>query len=456
MRAIPCLWLACALAVAAAPPPARSQAAVADGPPEAMGANVLVDRLVALGFEEVRVAAAPGAGASAAAAGLRVVLENRRFRDPAFALGVVAAVLAGQDASRDCELILLRQGLPVARLRFLPEDVGALARGTLAPEVFADRIECEPLPDLDVEAWLAAGGPPGPPARSRARMRFDVGPRVTLDSQFGHIDQPFTYHLEIGPEISTQPWKGALLRASWAFPWAHGNDIPPDGLHPDYHQSRLGEAALFQFHRLGSHVLGSFSAGYFGVNRYGFSAGAGMTAGRSFYLDVSADLTGSLAFRPEMTYSGLTRVTFSGGATYRPGSPDLAFSVRGGRYLFGATAGSGTGAYAVRAEMARRFHQVEVGFFVVQAESKHYGGLRLSLPLPPAIRLRPNKLRLDAPPAFPAEYRTEEAPFEAQPVNSRLRAALLDDLWPSSIRAQWDSWIAGYLHVWQGQGGLEP
>jgi hypothetical protein len=280
----------------------------------------------------------------------------------------------------------------------------------------------------------------------------DLRPRVVLDSQFGHLEQPLAYHVEIAPEAVTQPWPGALLRASWTFPIRHADDIGPGPLHPDYDRSRPGEFALYQFHRFGGHALGSLAGGYFGLNRYGLSMGLGLAAGPRWYLDASADVSGALAFWPEVTYSGLTRVTFAGGATFRPGSPDLAMTLRAGRYLYGAEAGSGAGEFAARAEVARRFHQVEVGLFVVKSESNRFGGLRISLPLPPRVRLRPAAFRVDPLPAFPAEYRTEEALFEILPVDPRLRSGLLDDLWPSSVRAQLDLWLAGYRFIRQAEG----
>ncbi|HVP38743.1 MAG TPA: YjbH domain-containing protein [Candidatus Saccharimonadales bacterium] len=414
--------------------PAASGAS-APAPDRAAAAAELAAGLADRGFESVQVSAADSV--------CRVRLENRRFRDPGFAFGVIAA-LADAACPGPCEVVLLRQGVPVARVDFRSSDAAALAAGRLAQEAFAADLAVETLPDV---------GPQDGSVLSPAVRRVDLSPRFILDSQFGHIEEPLVYHVEIAPEIATQPWAGALLRLGWTFPIHHERDIQPGDLHPDYDRSRPEEAALYQFRRLGHRVLASLAGGYFGLNRYGLSAGLGLASGARWYLDASADLTGSLAFLPDVSYSGLKRVTFAGAATFRPGGsgpPDLAFTLRGGRYLYGAVAGSGVGEYAVRAEVARRFQQLEIGFFVVKSESNHYGGLRLSLPLPPAVRLRPGPVRLDLPAAFPAEYRTEEALFEVQPVDPRLRAALLDDLWRTSVVAQLDQWVAGYRYARQG------
>jgi hypothetical protein len=390
------------------------------------------------GFESIRVEAL--GAASDSSGGCRVRLENRRFRSPGFALGVIGAVLAPEFPGR-CEVVLLRQDLPVARVSFTGSAFLAFARGTGTPADFAGRLELEVLPDLP----RAAG-----PAASSARLRIDLAPRVLFDSRFGHLQEPFAYHLEIAPELTTQPWAGALLRAGWTFPIRHTHDLEPTALHPDYDRSRPGELALYQFLRVGRRTVGSVSGGYLGQNRYGVSVGAGTAAGNRLYLDLSADLTGALAFYPEITYSGLTRLTFAGAATFHPSSPDLAFTLRGGRYLFATQAGSGTGEFSARAEVARRFHQVEVGLFVVRSQSNRFGGLRITLPLPPQVRFRPAAVRVGLLPAFPFEYRTEEDQFEAQPLDPRLRSALLEDLWPASIRGQLDLWREGYRFVQQG------
>ncbi len=384
----------------------------------------LAERLARSGLENVRV--------EMDSSGCRVRAENRRFRSPGFALGVIAAAATAECPGR-CEVVLESRGLALSQVVFRTDDFERYRDGTLEARDFWDSLAVEVLPDPP---------PPVGGGLSSSRFRFDLAPRILLDGQFGHLREPVIYHLEIAPELTTQPWKGALLRLGWTFPVGHGNDIPPSILQPDLDRNRPSEAAVYQFMRLPARGLGSLSAGYFGGNRYGVSAGAGFALGGHVYLDGFADATGSLAFRPEVVYSGISRVTFGAGVSLRPAAPDLVVTIRGGRYLFGQ-AGAGAGQYAVRGEVLRRFHQVEVGAFVVKSESNRSGGIRLSLPLPPRVRLRPAAIRPDLLNRFPFEYRTEEGQVESAPVDPRLRSNLLDDLWPSAVRAQLDDWLKG-------------
>ena len=388
-------------------------------------AGRLAERLAAAGLETIRV--------SADSLGCRIEVENRRFRDQNFALGVVAA-LAFEESPGPCEVLVLSQGVPVARVRFDSREWDRAARGELPLAALGEHLGIQLLP--------RGGRLPGA-ALSPAVRRFDIVPRIRLDSQFGHLREPVLYHLEITPELSTQAWRGALLRVSFAMPLPHGNDIPPDALQTDYNRSRPEEAALYQVFRTPGGGLGSLSGGYFGANRYGLSAGWGRALGGHAYLDASVDVTGSLAFFPEVSYSNMSRVTFIGALVLRPSSPDLVLTLRGGRYLIGQ-AGGGAGEYAFRAELDRRFHQVEVGAFATSSESNRYGGIRLSVPLPPIVRLRPAAIRPNLMARFPVEYRTDEGQFELAPTDLRLRSDLLDDLWPSAVRTRLDRWIDGW------------
>lgn len=394
----------------------------------------LAQRLAESGLENVRV--------EADSAGCRIRAENRRFRSANFALGVIASA-AARECPGPCEVVLESRGLALSRVSFRTGDFESYQAGRLPARDFMDSLRVELLPDAPTPTGRAL---------SPSRLRMDVAPRILLDGQFGHLREPVSYHLEIAPELTTQPWKGALLRLGWAFPVAHGNDIAPSLLRPDSDRSRPSEAAVYQFVRLPSRGLGSLSAGYFGENRYGLAAGAGFAVGGRLYLDGFADATGSLTFRPEVVYSGVSRVTFAAGLSVRPAAPDLVITVRGGRYLFGR-AGTGAGEYAIRGEVIRRFHQVEMGAFVTKSESNRYGGIRLSLPIPPMVRLRPSAIRPDLHARFPFEYRTEEGQFEATASDPRLRSNLLDDLWPSAVGAQLDDWLSGARWARGAAGG---
>ncbi len=416
------LLLACAVSHAHARAPADSTLE-----------RELVARLESAGFEDVAVECGDSV--------VRVELENRVERNPARALGTIAALVHAQRPGA-CEVTFLQQGLPVARVVL---DTRPLARAE-APAQASHALE-----GLQVEV-LPVSNRPRVRGGAHAARRLDVQVRALLQAQFGHLREPFIYHLEISPGVVTQPWRGSLLRLFWTFPVSHQSDVLPSVEHPDLADSRPEEMALYQFFRPAPGWIANVGGGYLGGNRYGGTAGAAWVPAPWLLMEGSADLTGALSFRPEVRYSTVRRLTYSGSVTLRPTRPDVSLTLRAGRYLYSTESNPEAGEFAVRAEIERRFHQLGVGFLLTRSETRRYGGVRLDLPLPPSRRMRPGPVRLDVPRNFPVEYRTDETPSEVQPASPRLRSSLMQGLWISSFLGQEDECLAAFREALGNSG----
>jgi hypothetical protein len=211
--AIACLLGLAALgpgvACAADPPPARAGAtpvAPTPGSPDS-----------ALSIEVARTGL-EGSAASRARKSIGVTYENRRYREPAIALGHVARVARESDQPPDSIWgIERRLGLPSAAMPF---------RVGQAP----DRV-----------IYPGESSFPPPPAGRRwgsTERSLDLVLTPLITYELGRIYEPVLLRVEIAPELRINPWPGARARASVIIP-LH-NDFTPDELSPDIGRVRPG------------------------------------------------------------------------------------------------------------------------------------------------------------------------------------------------------------------------
>lgn len=349
--------IACALAAVLG----LATAAAADAVPDS-----LAGALTGLGLENV------GVGPDSVP---RVGYENRRFRDPTTALGRVARVTGVPFAA-----VERRMGLPAAAI---------LVAGDSAS------------PHFEIGYPGGSDTPPAPPAgppRTSRSVDLVFGP--VFRYEFGRVLTPFLYRLDLESMLRWSPWPGAMARASIILPGRDGFELDP--LHPDVRRIRPGQLSLEQFHWLPGTALTSMSAGYFGDNRYGASAGlARPVASGRVLLDAQADLTGYMAFLDGLEYSEPEVWTGFVGATWHPG---FDLSVRGRRAWFLS------GDEGVELEVRRAFGDLDIGAWVQRTDGDDQVGLRLALPIPPMTRPTGGRLRVLPIERYHLEYRSNSAP----------------------------------------------
>jgi hypothetical protein len=226
--------LAAALAWA---PPAVADPALAATP--GADADAAARALVRAGLENASAAAGEP---------LRVAYENRSLRHSAGALGA-----ARRAAGAPILAFERRLGLVAAAI------------ATSGPDS---------LPRFHVRYPSDPGfpAPPAGPLRSATFRRADLDLGALVDYRVGEIFDPFQVRVELEPRLLLNPWPGASARAGVVLPLQ--NDFPPSDVAPDLDRVRPGRTSLDQFLWVPRAALLSASAGYFGDDRWGVSAGA--------------------------------------------------------------------------------------------------------------------------------------------------------------------------------------
>lgn len=326
--------------------------------------------LEGLGLENVTVD--PG--------GRAVAYENRRYRHSAEARGLVAERLRPSPQT-PLSCFERRLGLVAAAI----VDTGAAVPAAVR-----------------FPSDLAWPDPPRGPALAPTSHSVDLELVPLFTYELGRILDPVLVRVELEPRLQYNPWPGARATASLIVPLR--NDFPTDSLHPDIDRVRPGPATLEQFAWLRRAALVSLTAGIFGANRYGLSAGAAVPfSGGAFLFDAQADVTGYVAFPASgAEYSGASLWTGFAGLTYRPPALDLAVRLRAERFLYGDGGGE--------LELRRSMGDLDVAFFYQRTGGFSVQGLRLDVPIPPMVRPTGQAVRTLPVARLPLSYRDEAAP----------------------------------------------
>lgn len=360
---------------------------------------------------------------------LLAAFENRRYRHSARALGAVAAV-TGERAV----LVERRLGLEMAAVHRVPAGApGWLARitGTRADSAFRVRYPS------DDPLWQAVRGTPLAP--TSRRVDLTVGPRIRYE--FGRVLDPFLYSLDLEPRLRWAPWTGARATASVLVP-IH-NDFERGELQPDIGRVRPGAAGLEQYFWVPGLALGSLHGGYFGEHRYGGSLGfARPLAGGRWLVDSQVDVTGFVSFtQGEVLYSTPTRLTGFTGLLWRAPAWDLSLRARLQWFLFGDR--------GLELQARREIGDLGVAFYYQRIEGEGIQGVRLDIPVPPAVRSTGRAVRVMPVERFPISYDDRGRAIGSSLSGTASREALLDQLAEPAL----DAHVARYR---RGTGAAPP
>lgn len=347
--------------------------------------------LEARGFENLAIEGSPAGGGHARpdeGAPLRIFFENRVLRDELAALGAAAWIATEHaDPERVIALVPQERGVPLLQIVARAGDWRAFLAGREPDAWFRERVRVLPG---DADPALRAG--PVTPRTSSSRWRADVRLRPLFDFELGILDDPFRSAERVAPEIVVSPAAGLLLTGQLAVR-VH------DGLDPSTRDVAPGRSTLSWGGWLPGGWLATASTGIFAGERYGLAGEVGrLSPSGRFELRAGGDWSGLLEFRKEATfYSDLDAWSAFGALTVRTEELDLEVTLTGARFL------EGDG--GARVDVERRFHEAEVGFFVVGTRLDKVLGVSLRLPLPGRAWGRPAPLRVTTVPAFPFEYR---------------------------------------------------
>jgi hypothetical protein len=346
---------------------------VADADPARQASRALV----AGGFANV--------AAVADSACLLATYENARFRDDRRALREAARLLTpllhpGQ------RLVLLPafRGIPILRVHVPapPTDSGQAA----------DTDPANPRADASLEvadAWRALSGV----ARaSGSAGRVDVVVHPWFQAIFGAYDNPVASRTGVAPELRMDVRPGLRLSAQLLVTLQ--DDVPTG-------ESRLrpGQVTVNQVVRLPRNVFVSATAGVFNPDRYGadvegraFLAGGRVTAGAELGVTGAASYArGGWERTPVRDRTALLDVG------WRVVPYDLLLRATAGVFLEDER--------GVRVDVARRFGELEIGWFLVASDVGENGGFVLRIPLVPRTYGGPAPLRVRAAESYRWQYR---------------------------------------------------
>ena len=331
--------------------------------------------------------------------GHAVAFENRRFRHSAYARGRLAgrfvqpwvAAIPGTFFER-------RLGL-----------VAAAVVDTSEPAIGSPNRDRGGVPDA-VHYPSDRNFPPAPagPVLNSTRWATDLELVPLFTYELGRILDPVLIRLEMEPRVRMQLWPGARATASLVIPVR--NDFAADSLHPDLNRVRPGPVTLEQFRWIPGAALVSGTAGLFADNRYGVSVGAARPlAEGAFLLDAQADFTGYIAFPSTgAEYSGIERFTGFAGVSWRAPRIDTSVRLRAERFIYGDQ--------GAELEVRRTMGDLELAFFFEHTGGFNVHGVRVLVPVPPAVRrhavpMGPGlPLRVLPVDQVPLSYRDQAAP----------------------------------------------
>ncbi|HEY3216409.1 MAG TPA: YjbH domain-containing protein [Candidatus Eisenbacteria bacterium] len=334
---------------------------------------------------------------------VRVALENRKYRHSAIAFGIAS------------------------RLAESPSILFERRLGLEAAAVYDSGIDSRPS-----VLYPSDGRFPTPPTAERlasTQRSLELVVRPLLTYELGELFHPVLTEIELMPELRYNPWPGGRLRAAIAIPIQ--NDFKADSLHPDFGQVRPGPTLLEQYAWAPGTALLSATAGLFGNNRYGLSAGIARPLGHgSFLLDAQVDLTGFIAFPDSgITYSTPSWWTGFAGVTYRPPAFDLAVRARAARFLFGDD--------GVELEVKRTMGDIDAALYLQGTRwggsSYTVAGIRVAVPLPPAQRPVGSRFRVLPAERFSITYSEEALPVGRYVGEVASRENYLRQLSPGSL-----------------------
>jgi len=355
----------------------------------------LVRALVAEGFENV--------GIYIEKKEVYLFYENRRYRSEVDGISRVLqkAAMACSDSSV-LHLVPMHHEIPVT---VITTGVKAYRERNVTAETGLSGIPVQSLLNTDaVQAFQKKIQ-----LQNRTFGRIDLLFLPGLRLQYGNFDQPIEWMVSISPIVQASLWKGSLLSAQIFIP------IHNELQYPYESKLRLETATINQLFRLPKNVFVYASAGLFpftndiGHNiyfqRYGVSvdlrkylfngrASFGVTTGYTGMMSLS---DGSLNYYPEKT-----KVNYAFFGEYREPTYDFTTRITAGKFIYDD--------YAVKLEVSRQFHELNLSFFVIKSDLKSpgengtVGGIALAIPIAPRKSPKPAPFRVNLAKYFNFDY----------------------------------------------------
>lgn len=315
-----------------------------------------------------------------------VTYENARYRDERRALRTAGELLAP----------LLAEGLYVVLVpthRFIPLVTAHLAGPRAAGDADPDSVrETRRVANVSLDVSVVPRELLDAPRASSSLGRMDMVVHPWFQAVFGDYDNPVASRTGVAPELRMDVRPGLSVSAQALV-------TLQDDLPTGESRVRPGLVTVNQRARLPRNVFVSATAGLFNPDRYGadvetraYFAGGRLSAGAQF------GMTGRASYASE----GWDRTPMRDETAL----VDVAWHIHPYDLLLRATGGAFLEAErGVRVDVARRFGELEIGWFLIASEEGKNGGLVLRIPLLPATYGRPAPLRMRTTETYRWQYR---------------------------------------------------
>ena len=344
-------------------------------------------QLIALGFENVRVAIVGGESGST----IDIEYENRRFnRDELDALGVVMGVAASRVAApvRRMRVTIRRINLSVMTIE---SDVGAFVafvHDSLSDAEFARQLTFRDPPRV------AGADGNGVPRLNPSRFKLDVflRPRVEPQVLTDFADASARVTALVDADLQLGP--GLVLNGRRGLPVTTTPGFDADIADPNADRLLLHQALplpLGDLLPLASAIT-QFSAGRFGHYQVGFANETDVALA-----DGRVSVGSTLAILGT-TFRTLDSTMALGTVRVRLPAWDLTASLTAGRFRSGDT--------GFAAQLARQFGATELALYFKSTSFASVAGVSVALPLAPAKELAPGLVRLRAPDLYTQSLQT--------------------------------------------------
>ena len=207
------------------------------------------------------------------------------------------------------------------------------------------------------------------------------------------LNTPFEYVAAVAPAIETSLWRGNRITLQPVIPFSYNVESINSARY-----IHIGIADIEQdFTSSNGHWKTTLAGGFFFFDRLGVDLRVSYHVSPHLTLSAEASYTGEAIVNDgHYDISSPNRVSFFGKAEYYEPVTRLQGQLMGGRFVFGD--------YGTRLDISRHFGDYTIGLYGVLTGGEHNAGFHFAIPLGPKRQMRKGRFRLKLPDYFDWEY----------------------------------------------------
>jgi len=356
----------------------------------------IVDKLVAIGFENVRVAYK----------GDKVVasIENNVYRWDVDAIRMaIDIIIENCQGTSQLLLILLRNDIPVFQIKVSTEYWLNGNNNTFFNTKNTSDFLVQYETDDDWKVLKSTS------AYNSNEKKIDVVVYPQLSVQNRLLTQLYEIQLNIAPAIEVSLWKGMLFTGQIIFPLKNDFEVLHIKENVNYKERgflystnegdfiRPGFVTISQNIKFPKRWVGNITIGNFNEHRYGLNFYVKHFLNDCINLTWNVGFTGSSHFYEGRWISDrIDNCTWQAKLEYYYAKYNISFDVGYGNYINNDN--------GFRVDCSRHFNETTIGFFAMHTGEKFNGGFHFTIPLQKNKRNRNRSLRLKIPEYYDSEY----------------------------------------------------